>query len=71
VLNLILVHICILYLKPNSNFFMEMLLSNKPSNADITVLSSAENVLFNSRIQVMTRQPFYLGGGNATILCKK
>jgi len=50
---------------------MEMLLSNKPSNADITVLSSAENVLFNSRIQVMTRQPFYLGGGNATILCKK
>jgi len=50
---------------------MEMPLSNKPSNADVTVLSSAEKVLFNSRIQVMTGQPFYLGVGNAIILCKK
>ena len=41
--NLILVHICILYLKPKANFFMEML-SNKPSNVDITVLSSAKNI---------------------------
>ena len=70
-LNLIVVHICVLYLKPKANFFMEMPLSNKPNNAAVTFLSSAENVLFNSRIQVMTGQPFYLGRGNATILCKK
>ena len=50
-LYLILVHTYILYLKPKANFFMEMSLFNKPSNVDITVLSS---VLFNSRIQVMT-----------------
>jgi len=37
VLNLILVHICILYLKPKANFLMEMSLSNKPSNVDITL----------------------------------
>lgn len=54
VLNLILVHICILYWKPKANFFMEMSLSSKPSNVGITVLSSAENMLFNSRIQVIT-----------------
>ena len=52
VLNLILVHICILFLKSKAYFFMEMSVSNKPSNVDVTVVSSA--VLFNSRIQVLT-----------------
>jgi hypothetical protein len=31
-----------------------MSVSNKPSNVDVTVLFSVENILFNSRIQVMT-----------------
>lgn len=53
-LNLISVHSCTLYLKPEANSFMEMSVSNKPSNVDVTVLFSVENILFNSRIQVMT-----------------
>jgi hypothetical protein len=46
------------YLKPKANFFMKMSLCNNPSNLDVTVLSSAENVLFNSRIQIMTDNHF-------------